>query len=76
MNKPTRTAIVVYKSWLEQDLNSHLRVSGPLLYQFSYRVNWEQYSRFIHFKCTRDPRDKLALAIREDVQCFDSISKG
>ena len=39
----TYTAEVNWKSWLEQDLNSHLRDTGPL-YQLSYQVyrDWRQ----------------------------------
>ena len=48
-------------SWLELDLNSHLRVTGPLLRQLRYQVTGEQYALFIHFKCTRDSRDNLIL---------------
>ena len=64
----TDTAEVSKKSWLERDSNSHLWVTGPLLYQLSYRVNWEQNASFIQFKHTRDSRDNLTLDIREDVQ--------
>ena len=63
------------KSWLERESNSHLRVTGLLLYQLIYRVNREMYSHFIQLKCTRDSRDSLALNIRDDVQYFDFISE-
>ena len=68
----TSTAKVNHRSWLQRDLNSHLRVTIPLLNQLSYRVNWDQYVCFIHFKCTRDSRDNSTLDLREDAQSFDS----
>ena len=43
----TYTTSVNQKSWLERDSNLHLLVTGPLLYQLSYRDNWEQCTRFI-----------------------------
>ena len=69
----TYTAKVSEKSCQERNSNSHVRVTGPLLYQLSNRVSWEQYARSIQFKCTRDSHN-LTLDIREDVQCFDSVS--
>ena len=43
------------KSWLDRHSNLHLWVTANLtaaLPEFSYRANWEQYPRFIIFKCT------------------------
>ena len=60
MNWPTSyTAKVNCKSLPERDSNSHLRVTGALLNQLDYRVNWEQYSHFIQFECTKDSRDNF-----------------
>ena len=69
------SAKVNKKSWLGGDSNSHLRVTGELLYQLSYRVNREQYAPLIQLKCTSNSRNNITFDIREDVQCFDSISE-
>ena len=68
-------AEVIKKSWQELDWNSHLRISAQLLFQLSYRVNWEQYSRFIHLNSTKYSRDNLTFDICEDMHCFGSISE-
>ena len=43
------------------------RLSGPLLYELSYRINWEHFARFIQFKGTRDPRDNLDRVYTYDI---------
>ena len=53
------------KCWLERDLNSHLRDTGPPLYLLSYRVHRESRRAFIQFKYTRYSRDHLTLSMRE-----------
>ena len=70
--KPTLLNQLQTLSCLERNSKPYLRVTRPLLYQLSYRVNWEQYGCFVHHKSTRDSHDNLTL-IREDVHCFDSI---
>ena len=68
----TLIVTVNQKSWLERDSKSHFWVSGPLLYQLSCRVNWEQYTRLFHVRSMKGSRNNLAIA-REYMQCSDYI---
>ena len=58
----------------ERNSNSYLQISASLLYLLSYRVNWEQYARFIHCKDITDSSDNLT-RVRQDMQCFDCVSE-
>ena len=55
--------------WLKRDSNSHPWVSWSLLYQLSYRVNWEQYACWIQFKYNGDSHDILWLTWNINVCC-------
>ena len=54
----------IEKCWLERDLNSHIRDTGPPLYLLSYRVHRDWRRVFIQFKYTRYSRDNLTLSMR------------
>ena len=69
------TAQVKCKSWLELDLNSHLRDSGPPLYLLSYRAN-RDWRRVLSISSSRNISRRLIERYpSEVVQCFDSVTK-
>ena len=47
------------KCWLERDLNSHFRETGPPLYLLSYRGHRDWKRVFKQLKCTRYFRDNF-----------------
>ena len=49
------------KCWLERNLNSHLRDTGPPLCLLNDRVHRDWRRVFIQLKCTRYSRDDLTL---------------